>query len=282
MVPKAAQGKPTWTCGTCGLAGLWSNTKNCTQCDAPRPLAPDAKGKGKGKGKSSCAIRDLRSRGKAKGKGKSRWDNGPGGAADARNLTADKALKDENEQLRAQLADLQQEKGPPPAENNTSAPQTVPYEGAEVSLGQLHNIYRGMNMLSPDHPSKKEVHDRIRRLQKERGNIVDAEERCAHLESIINRLFSKLDGITLKHEALEQERDAFNKKITHSQGEVDDIRKQITDAQEDKREAEARGTKNLEAKQQQSRAATETYTNDFKYFLKTHHDTIFTLGEDNA
>ena len=139
-----------------------------------------------------------------------------------------------------------------------------------------------MDILPPEHPFNRKVHDLVRRLQQKRGKNVDPEERCAHLETIVNRLFTKMDSAVTKRDALEYEREAINKKLVQSQDEIDDTQKQIDDAQEDKREAEARRTKNLQTKPQQSRVTTEAYTEEFNNFLKTRHMAIHQLGEDNT
>ena len=120
-----------------------------------------------------------------------------------------------------------------------------------------------MGFLPPEHPHKKEVHELIRQLQKQKGNAVEPEERCAHLEQILTRLHNKLEDLTEKHEALEQEQEALTKKITASQVEIDEIRQQIADAKEDKREAEERRTRTLEAKlphTNQGQAASDPFT----------------------
>ena len=230
------------------MSGLWNTTRNCPQCDATRPPPQRTPGKGKGKGKSFAERNALRTKGKAKGKGKqpSKWEDGPGAAADPPppkppgKGVDDKALKearDENAQLRAQLAQLNEQQQAPQQEAAASAPQTVSYSGEQVTLGQLYAIYRGMGFLPPEHPNKRQVHELIRQLQKQKGDAVEPEERCAHLEQIITRLHSKLEDLTEKHEALEHEQDALTKKITASQVEVDEIRQQIADAKDDKREA---------------------------------------------
>ena len=144
------------------MSGLWNTTRNCPQCNTPRPppqKPPSGKGKGKGKG---FATRNALKSGKAKGKGKqpSKWEDGPGAAADppqkAPGKGADdkaaqslKEARDENAQLRAQLAQLSEQQHAIPPEAAANAPQTVRYGGEQVTLGQLHAIYRGMGFLPP-------------------------------------------------------------------------------------------------------------------------------------
>ena len=188
-------------------------------------------------------------------------------------------MQTENEQLRAQLAEYEQDTKTTPDTN--TPPQTVEYHGTPVTLGQLHAIYRGMDILPAEHPSKTEVHTLIRKLQKDMGNAVEPEERCAHLETILTRLYTKMETATTKHHSLEAERESIQKKLASAQEEIDDIQVQIDNALEDKKEAEERRTKTMQAKQQQCRTATEGYQEDFKTFLKTHYAQIHQLCEDN-
>ena len=90
-----------------------------------------------------------------------------------------------------------------------------------------------------------------------------------------------METATTKHHSLEAERESIQKKLASAQEEIDDIQVQIDNALEDKKEAEERRTKTMQAKQQQCRTATEGYQEDFKTFLKTHYAQIHQLCEDN-
>lgn len=281
MPPHAAQG--TWTCQACGLIGFWIIVKHCIQCHASRQCTGPPKRRPKGRGKGN---------GKGKGKGNntfsaavgaSRWKDGPSATiATPRNpfVTAgEQVLAAENEKLKIESAGYKcNEKQAAAAEATANIVQIVQYGGKDCTLSQLHTIDRAVECVPPDHSTKNEVHSLIRKLQKQRGNATDLEERCAHLETIINGLMSKMDNAKAKYSTLDEERGAIYQKTTQAQEDIDSTQQKIDEVVDDKKEAELRRNQNL---QHGCSDASEGLNNDIKEHIRVHYPRLHTMAEEN-